>query len=139
MITRRETILGGLLTIAWGSASSTCGAQTARIKRSVGCVLDDDEAEQFLAISTVQLYSTGNKPVLAGSGDREFDYVLAQTLSRIADVFRSCRDLPISTISISQMHMPPRAGAWREPMARYCLGGAALSKRLPRRSIPKWL
>jgi hypothetical protein len=89
MITRRETILGGLLTIAWGSTRSACSAQTARTKRSVGCMLDDDEAEQFLANSSAQqLYSTGNEAVLASSGDREFDYALAQALSRIADVFQ---------------------------------------------------
>jgi hypothetical protein len=89
MITRRETILGGLLTIVCCSASSTCGAQTARVRRTVGCMLDDDEAEQFLATSTAQqLYITGNEPIIAGSGDREFDFALAQALSRIADVLQ---------------------------------------------------
>ena len=89
MITRRETILGGLLTIAWGSRTSMCAAQATRIRRTAGCMLDDDEAEQFLATSTAQqLYSTGNEPIVASSGDRAFDYALAQTLSRIADVLQ---------------------------------------------------
>jgi hypothetical protein len=89
MITRRETIFGGLLTIVWCSAKSTCAAQTATIRRTVGCMLDDDEAEHFLATSTAQqLYITGNEPTVASSGDREFDYALAQALSRIADVLQ---------------------------------------------------
>jgi hypothetical protein len=52
-------------------------------------VLADDEAEQFLATSTgQQAFSTGNEPIIASSGDREFDYALAQTLSRLSDTFR---------------------------------------------------
>jgi hypothetical protein len=89
MITRREAFLGGLLTIVWGSARSMCAAQTTRIRRTIGCMLDDDEAEQFLATSTAQqLYFTGNEPIVASSGDRGFDFALAQTLSRIADVLQ---------------------------------------------------
>jgi hypothetical protein len=52
-------------------------------------MLADDEAEQFLATSTGhQTFATGNEPIIASSGDREFDYALAQTLSRITDTFR---------------------------------------------------
>jgi hypothetical protein len=52
-------------------------------------VLADDEAEQFFATSTPQqTFLSGNEPVIASSGDREFDYALAQTLSRISDTFR---------------------------------------------------
>jgi hypothetical protein len=52
-------------------------------------MLADDEAEQFLASSTgYQTFATGNEPIMASSGDREFDYALAQTLSRITDTFR---------------------------------------------------
>jgi hypothetical protein len=52
-------------------------------------MLADDEVDQFLATSTgEQMFATGNEPIVASSGDREFDYALAQTLSRIADTFR---------------------------------------------------
>jgi hypothetical protein len=52
-------------------------------------MLADDEAEQFLATSTgQQAFVTGNEPIIASSGDREFDYALAQTLSRLSDTFR---------------------------------------------------
>jgi hypothetical protein len=52
-------------------------------------MLADDEADQFLATATEeQLCYTGNEPIIANSGDREFDYALAHTLSRIADTFR---------------------------------------------------
>jgi hypothetical protein len=60
-------------------------------------VLADDEADQFLATSTDEhlapnsdllLTYTGKEPIISNSGDREFDYALAQTLSRIADTFQ---------------------------------------------------
>jgi hypothetical protein len=60
-------------------------------------MLADDEADQFLATSTDEhlapstdelLTYTGQEPIIANSGDREFDYALAQTLSRIADTFQ---------------------------------------------------
>jgi hypothetical protein len=89
MITRREALSGGLLTIVWSGVSCACHAQPARIRHSVGCVLADDEVEQFLSTSTgQQTFTTGNEPIIASSGDREFDYALAQTLSRITDTFR---------------------------------------------------
>ena len=89
MITRRDAVSAGLLTIAWSSVSCSCHAQPARIRHTVGCLLADDEAERFLATSTGrQSFGTGNEPIIASSGDREFDYALAQTLSRITDTFR---------------------------------------------------
>jgi hypothetical protein len=52
-------------------------------------MLADDEAERFLSTSTgQQTFVTGNESIIASSGDREFDYALAQTLSRLTDTFR---------------------------------------------------
>jgi hypothetical protein len=51
-------------------------------------MLDDDEVDQYLTPSTEQQLFTGNEPIIGSSGDREFDYALAQTLSRITDTFR---------------------------------------------------
>ena len=90
MLTRRDTVLGGALAIVWSGASCACRAQPAGATRhSVGCVLDDAEVERLLSISTAQqMFITGKEPIIASSGDRELDYALAQTLSRIADIFR---------------------------------------------------
>lgn len=89
MFTRREVAAGGVLTILFGPLSLNCQAETPSGVRSFGCMLEDDEAEQLLAISTEQqTYLTGKEPIVASSGDREFDYALAQTLSRISETFR---------------------------------------------------
>jgi hypothetical protein len=89
VITRREAAVGGVLTIVLSSITCTCWAQAAKTRRTFGCMLADDEAEQFLATSTgQQTFATGNEPIIASSGDREFDYALAQALSRITDTFR---------------------------------------------------
>jgi hypothetical protein len=89
MISRREAAVGGVLTIVLSSIACTCRAQAARTRHTFGCVLADDEAEQFLVTSTGhQTFAYGNEPIIASSGDREFDYALAQTLSRITDTFR---------------------------------------------------
>lgn len=88
MVTRREVTLGGLMTILWGLQSCTCNAQSLRSRHTFGCILTPDEAEQFLATSTSQqLFVTGNEPIIASSGNRDFDYALAQTLSRLSDAF----------------------------------------------------
>jgi hypothetical protein len=89
MLTRREAAAGGLLTIVWSSMACTCRAAPARTRHTFGCMLADDEVDQFLATSTrQQMFATGNEQVVASSGDRELDYALAQTLSRITDTFR---------------------------------------------------
>jgi hypothetical protein len=89
MISRRDTVLGGLLTIGWTAAPCVCQAQAPRTTRRFGCMLGHDEAEPFFATSTEhQLFVTGNEEVIAKSGDREFDFALAQTLSRLAETFQ---------------------------------------------------
>jgi len=89
MITRRDTVLGGLLTVSWGFVPCNCAAQELRTRHSFGCMLAADEADQFLKKSTEQqLFLTGKEEIIAKSGDREFDYALAQTLSRLADMFQ---------------------------------------------------
>jgi predicted metalloprotease len=89
MLTRRESLLGGLLTIAWVGGSCTCGAETLRVRQGHGCVLEPDEAEQVFARATQQqTYVTGREAIIASSGNRDFDYALAQTLSRLTDTMR---------------------------------------------------
>lgn len=84
MLTRRETILGGVLTLLW----CDCGcAQSART-RGEGCMLNAQQAEPFLATATEpQAFDHGNEKLIASTGNVDFDYALAQTLSRISDVY----------------------------------------------------
>ncbi len=46
MLTRRETVLGGALTLVWGHCA--CAQAGPRGRKSVGCMLDPAEAEPFL-------------------------------------------------------------------------------------------
>jgi hypothetical protein len=88
MLTRRQAALGGLLTIMSGHACGTCAAQVRRARTGFGCVLGEDEAEPFLATATAaQVFISGKEPVISSTGNREFDYALAQTLSRLTDTF----------------------------------------------------
>jgi len=83
MITRREVALGGALTIIWGGVVCPCRGHAATPAGPVGCMLSADEAEQFLARSTApQMFASGNETIVASSGNREFDYALARTLSQ---------------------------------------------------------
>ena len=88
MLTRREAVLGGLLTIVWGSSNCACEERPRRVRSRTGCALGPDEAEQFLATATAQqTFATGNETIIASSGNRDFDYALAHTLSRLTDTF----------------------------------------------------
>jgi len=84
MITRREVALGGLLTIAWTALPCMCRAQASRVRHTFGCVLADDEADQFLSTSTY----ADDAPMIPRSGDPDLDFALAQTLSRLSDTFQ---------------------------------------------------
>jgi hypothetical protein len=86
MLTRREAVLGGALTIIWRPCP--CGAKVLRGRHGFGCVLQKDEAEPFLATASAhQAFRTGKEQIIASTGNREFDYALAQTLSRLTDLF----------------------------------------------------
>jgi hypothetical protein len=85
MMPRRTIVLGGLLTIATVNARCAC-AQTSGEARSTGCLVTPQEAKQLLARTAgVQLFVTGKEAIKLSSGDREFDYALAQTLATIAE------------------------------------------------------
>src|SRR2546430_2334258 len=87
MTTRREILAGGLLTMIWGGAACSCLPAAAQVSRVGGCMLDDDEADRLLAKSTTPQAIHGSETIIASSGDRQFDYALAQTLSRLTDTF----------------------------------------------------
>jgi hypothetical protein len=87
MLTRRETILGGALTLLWCNCG--CGAHAQPVRpRGEGCTLDPQQAEAFLATATEpQAFDHGNEKLIASTGNPDFDYGLAQTLSRLTDVY----------------------------------------------------
>ena len=87
LLTRRETILGGALTLLWCNCG--CGAHAQAMRpRGEGCTLDPQQAEAFLATATEpQAFDHGNEKLIASTGNPDFDYGLAQTLSRLTDVY----------------------------------------------------
>ena len=86
MITRRDMFFGGLLTVCWIASNSSSDGQFTP-GSSIGCMLSSDDAERIFARgSEQQVFYSGNEPVIASSGNRDFDYALAQTLSKLVDL-----------------------------------------------------
>jgi len=85
MLTRREAVLGGALTLIWGTCAC---AQSSERPHGEGCMLDPKQAEPFLATATEpQLFDKADEKLISSTGNRDFDYALAQSLSRLTDVF----------------------------------------------------
>jgi hypothetical protein len=84
MISRRDIALGGLLSIGWLAAP--CGCQASAAPHRFGCTLTDDEADAVFAMDA-KPFGPGASPTIVESGNRELDYALAQTLSRLTDTF----------------------------------------------------
>jgi hypothetical protein len=85
MLTRRETLLAGALTLLWGGCAC---AQAGARPRGFGCTLDPKQAQPFLATATEpQAFDGAQEKLVASTGNREFDYALAQTLSHLTDLF----------------------------------------------------
>lgn len=88
MILRRQAVLGGLLALV-SSPTGGCQSTSAIHGLSAGCIVEGARADEILArSSTQQLYASGNEAIVASSGDRHFDYALAQTLSRLTDTLQ---------------------------------------------------
>jgi hypothetical protein len=87
MLTRRDAVLGGMLTIVFG-VGCACRAQAAAAPRYYGCRLPEGEVGRYYKAGTdTRLFVTGSEPMIARSGDSDFDMALAQTLARIAELF----------------------------------------------------
>jgi hypothetical protein len=85
MLTRRDIVSSGALTLIWGHCA--CAQDGAR-PRGSGCMLEPQQAEPFLATATEpQLFDNAKEKLIASTGNREFDYALALTLSRMTDMF----------------------------------------------------
>ena len=89
MLLRRESVLGGLLTIALGPATACqCAAQSRQAPHTLGCVLAASDVTDVYPQGTSTAQVDGAASALLGSsGDREFDQALAVTLSRCVDLF----------------------------------------------------
>lgn len=87
MMTRREAVLGGALILISGGCACAQSSQPGR--HSFGCMLEPTEAEPYLATATQPQLFDGPAPerIIASTGNRDFDYALAQMLSRLTDVF----------------------------------------------------
>src|SRR5689334_15231949 len=86
MLNRRETVLGGALTLIWHSCA--CAAQDGMREHGEGCTLEPHQAEPFLASATEpQAFDKPKEKLIASTGNREFDFALAQSLSRLTDIF----------------------------------------------------
>jgi hypothetical protein len=88
MITRREVALGGLLTIGWLAAPCACSAASASADRRFGCVITGEEADALFALEGQPTQTDKDNPAFVSSGDRDLDYALAQTLSRLTDAWK---------------------------------------------------
>lgn len=87
MWTRRESCVGGALIVLFGSLHCDHGAAQNRHDARRGCTLPSSEAPRFFSDATeARLYATGDEPMIPNSGDKDFDYALAQILAKISDV-----------------------------------------------------
>lgn len=87
MINRREIALGGLLTIGFFAGSCGCHAHAqAAAPQSFGCTLSDADADAVFAAGATP-FGPGDSPTIVSSGDRDLDYAMAQTLSRLTDTW----------------------------------------------------
>jgi hypothetical protein len=88
MLTRRESILGGALTLFYCGCACAQDAHQSERPHGEGCVLEPAQAEPYLATATEPVaFDHGNEPLISSTGDRDFDQALAHTLSRICEVY----------------------------------------------------
>ena len=88
MISRREVVLGGSLTILWGATACPGHAQSRTRQEYRGCMLTESEFSSFYNTKEeIRMYFTGREPIIERSGDPQFDYALAHTLARLTGTF----------------------------------------------------
>ena len=89
MWTRRETILGGALTILWGVGGTCAHSQTIGGRPVQGCMLADPSANILLnRAAPPWLSMTGAEEMFPKSGDKDFDFALAHSLSAMSETFQ---------------------------------------------------
>jgi hypothetical protein len=87
MFGRREVVAGGALTLIW-AARPCCAAHAQGLPAILGCAVPAERADHFFrGASETRLYISGAEPMIERSGDRAFDFALAQTLGRLSRTF----------------------------------------------------
>jgi hypothetical protein len=87
MWTRRETVVGGALTLLFGVAQNCSCASASSAPHSMGCLLADADFHRVYPHGTPTMPVSGDEPIIYNSGDRNFDFALAQTLAKISRTF----------------------------------------------------
>lgn len=87
MLTRRSLVFGGSL--AWaGVACGCCAAAQELSPASQGCYLAPGDVEVIQKkASPVQAFERGDEKTIISSGNKDFDFALAQTLAKLAKAF----------------------------------------------------
>jgi hypothetical protein len=90
MLSRRSFVVGSIAVPF--IRACPCHAQqftaSDRTPNTYGCWLDDEDVDSVYPVGTdTRLFVSGDEPMIPKSGDRNFDYALAQTLSKISSVF----------------------------------------------------
>jgi hypothetical protein len=85
MISRRHMLASGLASLA--CLAAPCGCFAAATRTSFGCIIADDEADALMPAWSGPAQTSYDGVKFVSSGNRDLDYALAQTLSRITDLF----------------------------------------------------
>lgn len=86
MIERREVVLGGLLTIMWGTGCS-CSASAYEDGGPAGCTLEGEEAKAIFASGTLVDALSNDQKLIRSSGDKDLDYAIGRTVDRLSKWF----------------------------------------------------
>ncbi len=82
---RRDLIIGGVTLASHPFWGCTCGSAQEPQR---GCYVSDDALRQKLGVTdSGWSFNLETDPTFGGSGDKDFDRALAQTLSRLTDLF----------------------------------------------------
>ena len=88
MFTRRDAVVGGALTLIWGGCA--CAQNSEPGFATGGCMIEPAEVQSYMGSATQPQLFDGLAPeekIITSSGNREFDFALARTLSKLTDVY----------------------------------------------------
>lgn len=90
MLSRRSFVVGSIAAPFVGACACHAQQFTAsdRTPNTYGCWLASEDVDSVYPEGTdTRLFVSGDEPMIPKSGDRNFDYALAHTLSKISSVF----------------------------------------------------
>lgn len=86
-ISRREVVAGGSLILSFFSCGGECCGANALTEETRGCVLSTGDYKAVRSQATSNIAPAGKDDPIWKSGDRMFDYALAQTLGKLVAAF----------------------------------------------------